>query len=254
MSLNSTKFALRHICFTAMFIACGHTQAQTQATPSSPRSATEGNQTNLIMARSLYAVDKSGGGLDLPDGSVIRTVWPAALEVTTITVNPNWANYPITPRCDPAVYSLTRIMPDGKELWAKSYIFRGKVIDTCYAEYFGFNVRSALREVESAGYYRLPFSGRFFIEEPSSSRPIEVDVATGDVVGAIPKNLRVINAYALKALKERISKEIHDELPLPSTTKGKMNEQVYKTQLFKRLEKALFLRTQSSVSLSQNRP
>lgn len=236
-SLNSQR--LRVLLLASWLVMYGHTPAQTQVRPP-PGSTAEVGNTNLVMARPLYAIDRSGGGLALPDGSVVKTVWPAALAVTTITDNPKWANQPVMPRCEPAVYSLARITPDGKELWAKSYIFKGKVMEVCYAQYLGFDVRSALSEVETPGFYRLPFNGRFFVGEPTDPGKFEVDAATGDVFGAVPKNLRVIDAYALRALKDRIDKEIEEERPPPSTKKGRMNEQVHKTQLFKRLEKTLF--------------
>lgn len=240
MRLTVIQLALGSLLLVSILIGPGDTSAQTQTLPPKLRSEAVGNQTDVVMAQPLYSIDRSGGGLTLPDGSVIRTVWPAAMEVTTITDNPKWANQPVRPRCEPAVYSLARVRPDGKELWAKSYIFKGKVTNVCYAEYFGFNVLSALNETVAPQFYRLPFKEKFIIEKPRSSTQIEVNSETGEIAGVTPKNLRVIDAYELKALKERISKVIEDELPPPSTKKGKMNEQVHKTEFYSRLEKSLF--------------
>lgn len=241
MKFDLTMGRLRLFWFATLFAVYGAIPAQTHDRMA-PTGAPEGGNTNLVMARSLYDIDKSGGGLTLPDGSVIKTVWPAALEVTTITDNTKWANQPVRPRCEPAVYSLARITPDGKELWAKSYIFKRKVTEVCHAQYLGFDVRSALSEVEAPGFYRLPFNGRFIVGSPTDADKFEVEAATGDVFGTVPKNLRVVDAYELKALKERLDKEITGELPPPSTKKGQMNQQVHSTQLFKRLERILFPR------------
>ena len=179
--------------------------------------------------------------LRLPDGSVIKTVWPAALSVVEVSNRP-WPNEPVTPRCEPAVYSLARVMPDGSELWAMSYVHNSApLIDVCYAEYFGFTVRSRLGEVDSPGFYRLPYDGHFYIGDPDSGEGrLRIDAATGHVVGKRPIDLRVIEAHELRELKLRIDKEISRELPHPASKKGQMNGEVAMRQLYRRVEEALF--------------
>ena len=254
MKLTVIQSVLRSLCVAGMLIGSGHTSAQTQISPPTPRNAAEGNQTNLVMATPFAITDTVGGSLLLPDGSVIRTVWPAAVEVTTIKLNPKWVNEPVTPRCEPAVYSLARVMPDGKELWAKSYIFKSKMVVVCYADVWGYNVRSAMREAVAPGFYRRPFDGHFFIGEPADPKKIEVAVATGNTVGAVPKNLRVIDAYQLANIKRGIYDALEAKFPDPDIPADVANKvllrafglqrtraELSRNQLLEtRLEKALF--------------
>lgn len=237
MKFNLKKSVLQVLWLVSVLAMVGHTPALAQVPPSSQSSVGVGHA-DLVLARSLYAIDRSGGGLTLPDGSVIKTVWPAALEVTTITDNPKWANQPVRPRCEPAVYSLARVMPDGQELWVKSYINKGEVTDVCYAEYFGFDVRSALSEAVAPGYYRFPFAGRFFVGEPTDPRKFEVDVATGNVVGVVPKNLRVVDAAWLRQVKERIWSDLKKKYPDKKITDN--FDWKRKPAFFKAVEKAVF--------------
>lgn len=254
MKINFSKYyMLRSLLLASLLAVCGHTQAQTQVAPP-PRGTAAIGHVDMVLARPLDAIDRSGGGLVLPDGSVIKTIWPAALEVTTITDNPKWVNQPVRPRCEPAVYSLARIMPDGKELWAKSYIFKGKVTQICFAQYLGFDVHSALSEVEAPGFYLLPFNGRFFAGDPTDPNKIEIDAATGTVFGVSSKNLRVIDAYELRAIKRNIQVSLEAKFPepeVPRTNSSKASikeygvrryraERTRKHLLFERLGETLF--------------
>lgn len=195
----------------------------------------------LVVARQfIVGSNEKGGVLRLPDGSVIRTVWPAAL-----TLDPAYNAEPVWPRCEPAVYSLARVMPDGKELWAKSYVYYWKSnlkYNDCPHPSWGFSIRSALGDVSEPGFYRVKYDRLFFIGElPGSGRSLAVDADTGEVrERSLPGNLAVIDAHVLKALKEHIHKDIEKNMPPYAEKNMQTHERIYRTQLFRRLQEKLF--------------
>lgn len=198
---------------------------------------------SLVMATPFYVGNNEKGGyLRLPDGSVIRTVWPAALEVN----RPEDGGEPGWPRCEPAVYSLARITPDGRELWAKSYIFYNKAhlkIEACDKDKFDFTIRTAISEAQTPGFYETPYLNRVFHGTPDDSRGrFILNPETGEVqMDSAPKNLRVIDAYELRKLKLRIVEEVaKDVAPILRRNKKLNPNFVHSREEFKRLEKALF--------------
>jgi hypothetical protein len=195
----------------------------------------------LVVARPfIVASNVTGGVLRLPDGSVIRTVWPAALELS-----PLGNGEPVWPRCEPAVYSLARMSPEGKVIWAKSYVYYWKEnlkYEECMSEVWGFSIRSPLGEVTKPGYYRVEYDNRFFVGDPNELHALLVlDAGTGGVaMEKPPRNLRVMDAYQLQTLKYRIDKDIERQMP-PSAEKSiQTYTRIYKKKLFRRLQKAIF--------------
>ncbi len=198
-----------------------------------------------VVEESLDSTAAYGTSLKLPDGSVVKVVWPAALYVTAVPNLP-WASTPSVPQCEPAIYSLVRVMPDGKELWVKSYLARHTVwFEECDRTLWGFEVRSRLMTLHDRLSYRVPFDGTFEMANTPYplKRPVRlrIDAQTGDVIGQAPINLRVIDARTLLELKLRINNEILRELPDAKSKRGQRNEEIHKNQMFLRLEQALFL-------------
>lgn len=197
----------------------------------------------LVMATPFtVGSNEKGGYLRLPDGSVIRTVWPAALEVN----RREEGGEPVWPRCEPAVYSLARVLPDGRETWAKSYVYYWKTnlkFEACDSNRLGFTIHSALGEASSPGYYEMPYRNRVFHGTPGDSRGMFVlNPETGNVeMSDPPKNLRVIDAYELRRLKLRIAEEVErDMAPILQANKKLNPAFIHTREEFKRLQKALF--------------
>ncbi|MCJ0762038.1 hypothetical protein [Variovorax terrae] len=216
-------------------------QAQSGVAPASSESD------NVV--RAAYNENSLGAALTLPDGSVIKTVWPAALAV--IEVASPLHTQPVSPRCEPAVYSIARVLPDGKELWAKSYLFRGPIINVCDPDKWGFTVRSGMYEyggvlgVDELIYLK-PYDGTFFIggivnefvlDKKPPKHGLHISADTGDIVGNIPANIRVVDAYRLREMKRSLEKKIESEIP-----KGTIDENGRKStpKFFRRLEDLIF--------------
>lgn len=198
--------------------------------------------------------EKGDKGLVLPDGSVIATVWPATLQLSTYQGS-TLPKRPVEHICEPGVYSLARYTEAGKELWAKSYIFKGKSDTVCFNYYLGFDVFSQLQEVSELGYYSLPFNGRIVIGGyiDTSVNKFEINVKTGEIFGVKPENLLVIDAYELRDIKERIYSDLFKKYPEPDVPMNiseksrnefghlRKNHEYLRYQLFfKQLEAALF--------------
>lgn len=199
----------------------------------------------LVMATPFFVgSNQTAGFLRLPDGSVIRTVWPAAMVVSRLANGGD--GEPLWPRCEPAVYSLALVSPDGKERWAKSYIYYNKIqtrYEACDSSRVGFTVRSALSEVAAPGYYEIPYRNRVFLGDPTDRRNLVIlSPDTGEVqMREPPTGLRAVDAHELRNLKVRLVDEIvRDMAPMLRANKKLYPEAVYTRELFKRLEKALF--------------
>jgi hypothetical protein len=185
----------------------------------------------------------SAGFLRLPDGSVIRTVWPAALGVNL----PELGGEPFWPRCEPAVYSLARVMPDGKELWAKSYIYYWKSNlkhEACDHPALSLKVRSALGELTRPNFYEVKYQNRIFAGDADDmSKRLLINPETGNLVdpSKAPTNLRIMDAYELRKLKLRIVDDVEKEMPQLRKADNKLNpDDIHTRELFKRLQKELF--------------
>jgi hypothetical protein len=164
------------------------------------------------------------------------------------------------------VYSLARVRPDGKELWAKSYLVRGKVIDVCHADKWGFTVRSGLGEFggfldTDALVYLKPYDGTFFHGNPKSSKQaLRINSDTGEVIGQVPSNMWVIDAGKLRKIKQKMWTDIERQYPVLQDTELRnfRNRADYDTEAnrrerlryrarFRRLE-ALIFKTPKSTS------
>lgn len=242
---------------------CVSVQAQSPTTPSPAES--------YNVAKAAYSDNTYGAALTLPDGSVIKSVWPAALAVTEVA-SP-LRTQPVSPRCEPAVYSLARVLPNGTELWAKSYLVRGPVVDVCDPDKWGFTVRSGLGEF--GGHlgtddlvYLKPYDNTFFIGDlvtrhigkpnlPKTALHINAD--TGEVVGKMPSNMRVIDAYELRAMKQELWAEIERQYPVLQytdlkkfqsradyDTEANWRERLRYRAQFRRLEALIFTTPKSS--------
>lgn len=249
-----TKLKLGHVCLrlthffkvASLFVLLGAAQnIQAQSIPKDMfnQPLMIDSLRGLVMATPFTVGSNSEGGyLRLPDGSVIHTVWPAALGVNSIDLG----GQPVWPRCEPAVYSLARIMPNGRELWAKSYIRYSREIrkiEACDSDRFDFKLYSAISEVGMPGYYEMTYRNRIFQGIPGDSRGMFVlNPDTGNVdMDDPPKNLRVIDAYELRKLKLRIVEEVaRDMAPILRGNKKLNPEFIHKREEYKRLEKALF--------------
>lgn len=218
-----------HLACIALLLMVTFTWTSAQAQPAEkPNPHENGNVVNATYSDNTY-----GAELTLPDGSVIKSVWPAALNVIDVA-NP-WRTQPATPRCEPAVYSIARVLSDGKELWAKSYLLRGPIIDACDPDKWGFAVRSGLYEY--GGFlnpddliYLTPYDGTFFIgrianEFVRNTKPPEhglrINADTGEVVGQVPSDLRAIDAYQLRKMKAELWAEIESQYPVLQYTELK---------------------------------
>lgn len=183
-----------------------------------------------------------GEELRLPDGSVIKTVWPAALCVAEVANRP-WPNEPCSPPCEPAIYSLARVLPSGKELWAKSYLVRVKQpYELCDSRTLGFTVTTRIFAIggylDSGLLYKVPFDGTFYTSDPNLTKEyLRISEDTGDPVGKIPSNMRVVDAYRLREMKQNLERQIESEIP-----KGTIDHNGRKSipKFFRRLEDLIF--------------
>lgn len=155
--------------------------------------------------------DKSGNPyLPLPDGSQITTIWPAAICVNVVDKEP------CKPECEPAIYSVARVMSDGKYLWAKSYLVRAsKKYVTCDSRVFGFEIWTPVYEVVvGKDAYLIPDGKTFALAtganiykngalSPEATQYLLFDVTTGNALSQMPKNMRIIDAEWLRQVKQR---------------------------------------------------
>jgi len=158
-------------------------------------------QQNLNVVSALAARSGYGEELNLPDGSVIKTVWPTALCMADSDKEPAWPNTPCSPECEPFIYSVARVMPDGKQLWAKSYIGRSReFVDACDAYKFGFTIKTGMFNYKVSGrtFYVSPYGGTFVLGK------IHFNADTGETVGKPPPNFTVVDAAWLRQVKEKI--------------------------------------------------
>lgn len=207
-----------HLACIGLLLMVTSTWASAQAQPVAKPNPNEND--NVVNAK--YSDNTYGAALTLPDGSVIKSVWPAAMEVVDVA-NP-WRTQPVTPRCEPAVYSLARVLPNGKELWTKSYLVRGPIIDACDPDKWGFSVRSGLGEFggfldTDALVYLKPYDGTFFHGNPKSSKQaLRINADTGEVIGQVPSNMRVIDAGKLRKMKQELWTDIERQYPVLQDT------------------------------------
>jgi hypothetical protein len=216
-----------------------------QAQPLVAASTSEANG----VVRAAYSENTYGAALTLPDGSVIKVVWIAALDVVEVA-NPLLTE-PVTPRCEPAVYSLARVLPNGKEIWAKSYLYRGSVIEVCDPDKWGFSVRSGLGEFGGVLgtddlIYLKPYDNTFFIGDivtrfvntpDLAKHALHINADTGELVGETPKNMRVIDAHELRKIKLELEKQIDSEIPKGTID---LNGRKSLPKFFRRLEERIF--------------
>lgn len=205
-----------------------------------------------------------GPAFDLPDGSQLKTVWPAALHVRDYSLDDKaWKNQPIRDACEPAVYSLARVRPDGTAIWVKNYFHLAvKPFEDCDSYRLGFEVWTRLHDLGGKLSYALPFQGVIDMDasvqdqDPYSVEPkmwLHLDVNTGNLVGDVPKNVRAIDAYELRSIKEKIALELNrlfpePELPINGSSQSwkefgriRSSHERSRHQLFyKQLEAALF--------------
>jgi hypothetical protein len=216
--MKTMQINFKNLMFAVVLLTCCAAWAQTDFPKLKALKPIVDAKTGFVLP-DVGLHEKGDNGLVLPDGSVIATVWPATLQISNYQIpsTPPLPKRPIEQICEPAVYSLARYTPEGKELWAKSYIFKGRVEQACFAYYLGFDVFSAMQEVREPGYYAMPFNGRIVIGSYIDADPnkFEVDVETGEAVQLVPKNLRVIDAYELRRIKEKIALELNRLFPEP---------------------------------------
>jgi hypothetical protein len=201
--------------------------------------------------------EKGDDGLVLPDGSVITRVWSAALQISTYQIpsSPPLPKRPVEWICEPAVYGFARYTREGIELWAKSYIFKGKIEKVCFAYHLGFDIFSSMLEVERLGYYVTPFNGRVVIGSSIDLSPqkLEIDVETGEVFGVTQPKLVAVDISELRKIKENIWFELNEFYPEPEFPNNSLPENIKEFAIirnanalqryqffFKRLEAALF--------------
>lgn len=206
------------------------------------------------IVRATYSEKTYGAALTLPDGSIIKSVWPAALSV--VEVASALRTQPTTPRCEPAVYSLARVAPDGRELWVKSYLTLGPAVEVCDRDKLEFTVRSRLSEFGGALgtddlIYVKPYDNTFWAGNivsrsvgmrNTSNSVMRINADTGELSGTVPPNVRVVDAYELRKIKQELETKILEELPPPSKKTEKRNWERATQQLFIRLEKKIFQR------------
>ncbi len=200
-----------------------------------------------MVARSFYIGSNVRGGiLRLPDGGYIVTDWRAALE----TSSPDPAvGEPVWPSCEPAIYNLKKVLPDGRVGWERAYIISAPELlksdsyESCDSDRFGFTVRSPLREIRFPGFYEINYRNRVFVwEDLDTGKSLVIDPSSGEIVGTrLNKKVIAIEPDKLRKLKIEVLKEIDAEVESKKSRKvNESDEEFRRSELFRRVHERLF--------------
>ena len=132
-------------------------------------------------------------------------------------------------------------MPDGKQLWAKSYVERsGRSIEVCDEGKWGFPVMSRMygygSSRDKALLYVQPYSGTFAL-----GNYVQLNAETGEAIGAIPADFRVVDAVWLRQVKEKIWNDLKKKYPDKKITDNFDWKRM--PAFFKAVEKTVFATT-----------
>jgi hypothetical protein len=222
---------------------CAVAQQPPAKTPQSEPAKVPPLPTGLAVAK--QEEDSYGNELLLPDGSVIKLVWPTALCVVDTPDRP-WPNEPCAPSCEPAIYSLARVLPSGQQLWAKSYIERSEELhEACAPDKSGFTIKTHIVDIrkpfDSGMAYLKPYDGTFFLGIPGPSGGALAslyDADTGEPISKPHGDIRTVDAEWLRQVKQKIWDDLNKRFP-DKKHSGKVDFKK-REKLFRAVEEAVF--------------
>lgn len=187
----------------------------------------------------LGAIGGKDHEIELKDGSIVKMVQTPALCNDDI-------NKPCDAQidyCEPATYSLARIMPDGHIIWDKVYLENTttKPEEACnpytsQGNLGGISIKTHLDELATRlNLYTLPDDTAVLLAAEDIKKPLFwINTENGNPVGRYPYQVRVMDANRLLKIKKEIRFELEQKYS------GTDAEFIIAPEFFKHLEAIVF--------------